>query len=312
MPPKKRAKKRVTSSKDIRCTENETEPKQMKRKLIFQLKDVVRATVVNRPSKTIKSPYMADITLDSDLATSVLCHSPSLGCAGIIVPGTRAIVTPKTDKNSKSKSKYSLDLVDVGSSIIGVNPLTCNKMTRLALEDGLVQGLPCFEKSEIKAECSVGESRFDFKCVKDEVEYFIEVKGVPCACIEDVPRSPSKKLKNIDEINKAAHKIAYFPDGYRKKSEEAISPRALKHVEHLQRLLEEDNSRVCVLLFIVQRTDCQVFQPSHNDPLYREAVCRASETGVRVLANSIKWTEDGGAVWGDSLPINLKDDQDNF
>ena len=39
---------------------------------------------------------------------------------------------------------------------------------------------------------------------------------------------------------------------------------------------------------------------------------RASETGVRVLANSVKWTEDGGAVWGDSLPINLKDDQDNF
>ena len=78
MPPKNRAKKRVTNSKDTGCKENETESKvtkQMKRKVIFQLKDVVRATVVNRPSKTIKSPYMADITLDIDSATSVLCHS---------------------------------------------------------------------------------------------------------------------------------------------------------------------------------------------------------------------------------------------
>ena len=268
MSPKKGAKKRVQEN----GTDSKvTEPKQMKKKVLFQLKDVVRATVVNRPSKTIKSPYMADIVLDSDPQTPVLCHSPSLGCAGIIVSGTRAIVTPKTE-NSKSKSKYSLDLVDIGSSIVGVNPLTCNKMTKQALEYGLVNGLPNFAPKEIKAECSIGESRFDFKCVKDGFEYFIEVKGVPCACIEDVPRSPSKKLQNIAEINNAAHKIAYFPDGYRKKAEEAISPRALKHVEHLRRLREEDSTRVCMLLFIVQRSDCQVFQPSHNDPLYRHSV----------------------------------------
>lgn len=298
--------------KETETDSKETKPKQMKKKAIFQLKDVVRATVVNRPSKTIKSPYMADIILDSDPQTPVLCHSPSLGCAGIIVQGTRAIVTPKTDKNSKSKSKYSLDLVDIGSSIIGVNPLTCNKMTKLALQDGLVKGLPNFDPKEIKAECTVGESRFDFKCVKDDIEYFIEVKGVPCACLEDVPRSPSKKLQNIEEINKAAHKIAYFPDGYRKKAEEAISPRALKHVQHLRGLVEEDSSRVCVLLFVVQRSDCQVFQPSHNDPIYREAVYLASEAGVRVVAHSIMWSEDGDAVWGDSLPINLRDEADNF
>ena len=183
MPPKNRAKKRNTAAK---VNETDTKvTKQMKRKVIFQLKDVVRATVVNRPSKTVKSPYMADITLDSDPDTSILCHSPSLGCAGIIVSGTRAIVTPKTDKNSKSKSKYSLDLVDIGSSIIGVNPLSCNKMTKIALQDGLVKGLPSFDQTQIKAECAVGESRFDFKCVKDDIEYFIEVKGVPCACIED-------------------------------------------------------------------------------------------------------------------------------
>ena len=39
---------------------NNTDPGEM-RKCIFKLENVVRATVVNRPSKVIKSPYMADI-----------------------------------------------------------------------------------------------------------------------------------------------------------------------------------------------------------------------------------------------------------
>ena len=45
------------------------------------------------------------------------------------------------------------------------------------------------------------------------------------------------------EINKAKNKIAYFPDGYRKPGEEVISPRALKHVQHLTRLAAEENTR---------------------------------------------------------------------
>ena len=52
---------------------------------------------------------------------------------------------------------------------------------------------------------------------------------------------------------------------FRKSKDEVISPRALKHVQHLTRLVEEKDTK-CVLLFIVQRTDCVVFQPSKNDP----------------------------------------------
>merc|ERR1712079_453146 len=122
-----------------------------------------------------------------------------------------------------TKSKYSLDLVDVGPSIVGVNPMMCNKMARTALERGLVEGLPAFDKSEIKAEITIGESRFDFRCSKDGISYYVEVKGVPCACIEDTPLSPKKKAQMMDTINKTENKIAYFPDGYRKSTEEVIS-----------------------------------------------------------------------------------------
>ena len=83
-------------------------------------------------------------------------------------------------------------------------------MARTALERGLVQGLPAFHQSEIKAEVTVEESRFDFRCIRDGITHYVEVKGVPCAwyantvnivrlrslisiihcSIEDVPMSP--------------------------------------------------------------------------------------------------------------------------
>ena len=138
-------------------------------------------------------------------------------------------------------------------------------MVRTALERGLVEGLPAFTKDEIKAEVTVEESRFDFRCTRDGIVYYVEVKGVPCACIEDSPISPKKKALMMDTINKAENKIAYFPDGYRKSGEDVISPRALKHTQHLTRLVRERDT-VCVLLFIVQRSDCVSFQPTKNDP----------------------------------------------
>ena len=183
-------------------------------------------------------------------------------------------------------------------------------MVRVALENGWVDGLPKFDKKEIKAEASLDESRFDFKCTKDEIVFYVEVKGVPNACIADVKMSPMKKSRIQEEVNNAQQKIAYFPDGYRKSADEAISPRALKHVEHLTRLAQEPNTK-CVLLFVVQRRDCASFQPTKNDPKYRQAVHQASQSGVSVVAHSVIW-DSGTAVWGDLLPMNLRDESDEF
>ena len=49
----------------------------------------------------------------------------------VIVPGSRVLVTPKT---GATKSSYSLDLVDIGPSIVGVNPMLCNKVEINLLE----------------------------------------------------------------------------------------------------------------------------------------------------------------------------------
>jgi len=290
-----------------KSVEVDHEPLEMSGKIVMTLPSLLRATVVNRPSKVVKSPYMADIMLEGRTEAE-LCHSPALGCAGLIVPGSSVLVTPKA--GASAKSKYSLDLVDIGSSIVGANPNFCNKMAKVALENGWIEGVPKFEKNEIKSESSIDESRFDFKCTKENLTYYIEVKGVPNACVADVKMSPKKKSNVQVEINEAKDKIAYFPDGYRKTPGEAISPRALKHVEHLTRLAAEEGVR-CVLLFIVQREDCRVFQVTKNDPKYREAVYRAVEVGVSVVAHMVRW-EGVTARLGNTLPINFKDDADEF
>ena len=120
-PKKKDSKRNLTKKSVSSVEESESQPDC---NIIMRLPNIVRATVINRPSKVVRSPYMADIIVDGGKA-EVLCHSPALGCAGLIIPGTRVLVTPKT---GATQSKYSLDLVDLGVSIVGVNPMMCNKV----------------------------------------------------------------------------------------------------------------------------------------------------------------------------------------
>jgi len=297
----------------------------MKNNIVMRLPPFVRAVVVNRPSKEIKSPYMADITVPG-VTGSQLCHSPALGCSGLIIPGANVLVQPKASKTAKSK--YSLDLVDLGSTIVGANPMFCNSMVKTALLNGWVHSLPQFAKAEIKPEHTIDESRFDFKCEKDGKTYLIEVKGVPNASAQDPPIVPSKSKKKkkgsveddgIENGNKEQNAgksdglISYFPDGYRKQANDPISPRAMKHIQHLEKIVQTDSNTVCALVFVIQRSDCVVFQPTKGDPLYRKAVYQASQSGVLILPHVVSWSEDGAATWrSQCLPMNLKDESDKY
>lgn len=58
--------------------------------VLHTLPDLYRATVLARPSRSIKSPYLADVQLED--GTLALCHSPSLGCMGLISAGATILV----------------------------------------------------------------------------------------------------------------------------------------------------------------------------------------------------------------------------
>ena len=101
-------------------------------------------------------------------------------------------------------------------------------------------------------------------------------------------------------------KIAYFPDGYRNNKNDPISPRALKHIQELEKIVLEGKYK-CFLLFIVQRTDVSFFQTSVIDPIYKEAVLKASNNGVKILVLQVDWNKEDGKAYffSNKLPIIL-------
>ena len=122
----------------------------------------------------------------------------------------------------------------------------------------------------------------------------MEVKNVPLADYEDISSKDRKKMCYDDrEIDS---KIAYFPDGYRKKSTDTVSPRALKHIRELTLIKKESITR-CIMCYVIQRTDVDRFQPSIIDPEYRQAVKEAIEAGVEIITLVVKWTRDGEAYF---------------
>jgi DNA-binding sugar fermentation-stimulating protein len=129
----------------------------------------------------------------------------------------------------------------------------------------------------------------------------MEVKNVPLADYEDV-NVKERKTKNYDNYD-VNSKIAYFPDGYRKKITDTISPRALKHICELKKIKEMSKTR-CIICFVIQRDDVNRFQASVVDPEYRTALKTAFDSGVEVFTLAIKWHENGVAeLVKQNLPI---------
>jgi hypothetical protein len=129
----------------------------------------------------------------------------------------------------------------------------------------------------------------------------MEVKNVPLADYEDITAKERKnKCYDNRDINS---KVAYFPDGYRKKSTDTVSPRALKHINELTLIKRESITR-CITCYVIQRTDVDRFQPSIIDMDYRNAVKNAITAGVEIITLVVSWNKNGEVYFvKDDLPI---------
>ena len=263
-------------------------------KPIFSL-ELVEGKVINRPSKQIKSPYLADVLVNGE---TVLCHTPSLGCCGLVSSEKKVLMKKKDSKNAKSK--YSIDFAYDNKTIVGVNPLYANKIVEICLKNNYIPELKDLEN--VKREYSINQSRLDFYGEKNNKKYYIEVKNVPLADYVDVDK---KERKNYNNNNyKYNEKISYFPDGYRKKKTDTISERALKHINHLKELKLEDSNNECFLIFIIQRNDSIYFQASNIDPIYQNAIKEAYIAGVKILPIQIE-IKNNTLYYGRKLILNI-------
>ena len=273
--------------------------------LILKLEHLIEGEVIKRPSKYIKTPYVADIKVDST-NDMILGHTASLGCCGLADIGASILMAPVPKNKNKNSDKihceYRVYLSIIREKnreiIVGIYPKLAEQLTESALKNNLLSKLLNVRtyKKETKIYVpGLVDSRFDFTGIDENgVSFIMEVKNVPLADYEDITAKDRKKMCFDDrDINS---KVAYFPDGYRKKSTDTVSPRALKHINELALIKRMSKTR-CIMCYVIQRTDVDRFQPSIIDPEYRQAFKDAINCGVEIITMVVNWNRDGEAYF---------------
>jgi len=240
--------------------------------------------VIHRPSKTIKSPYVADIRLDD--GTLALCHTPGLGCCGLVSTGRFIYVSKAT--GAKAKTAYTAQVSEstdsVGTYYVGIHPMI-SQLVAGKLLDKIATDVVW--KSEVKIS---EHTRLDFVGTGvDGKKIYVEVKNSMISMLSET------------RINRRA----VFPEGFRKSKNEPVSPRAVKHAETLAELMKLPDTSSAYLVFIVPRNDCGGgLELNRLDPIYCKAVANAMAAGVQVRVFGLLFQPDGGILFDKELPFS--------
>ena len=255
--------------------------------------------LIKRPSKSVKSPYMADIFINE---TETLAHCPALGVSGLLNDESEFYCSYNGDE--KRKSNYTIELVYLPSTkdtftLTNTNPNFGNKIFDSIIQNNIIEKYKNFKV--YKKEKKYKDSRFDFYIEKEDGrKEYIEIKSV---LLCDFEKNDSHNFVKKPEISTLTNyrKAAIFPDGFRKNKNVPISERAIKHLETLEDC--KKNNYDASLYFIVQRDDCDYFKPSEIDTFYYEALKKAIDNNVYVRAISVSWKNDGSCIFNKFIPV---------
>ena len=71
--------------------------------ILFTIQELYKGVIVKRPSAHIKTPYVADVTIQD---IEFLAHTPSLGCCGLADKGAQVLM----EKTEKTKTNFRVQL----------------------------------------------------------------------------------------------------------------------------------------------------------------------------------------------------------
>lgn len=192
--------------------------------------------------------FFADVLLDE--GGEVTAHCPNPGAMlGLNTPGLRAWVSA-SDKLHR-KLPLTLELVEAEGGLVGINTMAPNRLVAEALAAGAIPELAGYPV--VRREVRYGEgSRIDF-LLEGERPCFLEVKN--CHLMR-------------------GGGLAEFPD--------CVTARGARHLRELVR--EVDAGNRAVMLFVIQRGDCDAFEAAADlDPAYAAGLNDAAARGVEVL-----------------------------
>jgi len=216
---------------------------------------LVPATLLRRYKR-----FLVDVQLTGGATDAVgpvgpieVAHCTNTGrMTGCSAPGSEVLIQPASGANRRLK--WTLRLVRVGRTWVNVDTGLPNLVVAEALRNGEIPELAGYD--EVLREAPFGaRSRVDV-LLRDTTgrlpPCFVEVKNVT--------------LKE--------GRFALFPD--------AVSTRALKHLEELQHEVAAGNR--AVLVPFVSRGDCDRFDAAREiDPDWANALVRAHAAGVEVM-----------------------------
>lgn len=226
------------------------------------------------PGRLIKryKRFLADIELET--GETITAHCPNTGpMTGVVIPNNLVQVS-KSD-NPKRKLAYTWEMIQIGSTWVGTNTALPNRVVKLALQQQLLPEL-AHRYNTVRSEVPYGKdkkSRVDFLLTGDTQQaIYVEVKSVTLS----------------------TGNLALFPD--------TVTTRGQKHLVELSDLIPDAKA---VMLYFINRGDCDTFAPSDRcDPQYGELLRQAIAKGVEVLPYRFEITPQGISYLGlaDFLP----------
>jgi len=208
--------------------------------------NMVPGVFLDRPNR-----FIAHVAIDGKAET---VHVKNTGRCRELLPAGAQVWCQKCG-NPARKTRYDLITVRKGSRLINMDSQAPN----IAVGEWLRLG-GLGEIEDLKAECTHGQSRFDFSFRKDGRQCFLEVKGV-----------------TLEHGG-----ICAFPD--------APTQRGTRHLRELRQLAEEGLG--AYVLFVIQMSDVLYLHPNDStDPDFGTALREAAAQGVEVLAMDCLVTE---------------------
>lgn len=204
-----------------------------------------RGTLVQRYKR-----FFADVRMED--GSHVTAHCPNPGAMlGLKAPGMPVWLSRSDDP--KRKLAHTLELVDNGEGLVGINTMNPNRLAAEAITAGAIPELGGY--ASLRREVAYdGDSRIDI-------------------LLESPDRAPCwVEVKNSHFLREPG--LAEFPD--------CNTVRGVKHLKALERRVEAGER--AVMLFVVQATGVDEFDTADDiDKAYGPALREAAAKGVEVL-----------------------------
>ena len=228
--------------------------------LIYQYPPLMSGILIKRYKR-----FLADIELAS--GEIITAHCPNTGpMIGVCTPGSPVQVS--VSDNPKRKLPYTWEMIQVNDTKptwVGINTALPNRVIKLALEKEIFPEL-VKDYDQIRSEVPYGKEK------KSRVDFLLTSK-----------QSKSPIYLEVKNTTLAQGNIALFPD--------TVTTRGQKHLRELMAVLPEAKS---VMLYFINRGDCNTFAPGDDkDPVYGQLLREALNKGVKVLPYRFEVTPVG-------------------